>query len=463
MLDAKKGETCIMRVWVSSLVKSGTQKVTVDIFLIIVYMPLLLALCSWFSGHMLDVSLNGYTDTVERAEFTWENLSSGDFQSKYTAWLDSNIKPRGVMIHLYNTLRYNIFNLASCPLANNGDVLQNEYLWEKYCIGSDYDCSIVDNKEKMDTYVLELTEIQQKLLQHGKYLFVYIAPSKADWDSDYIPSKYVNMMGNESERLYDCFKSAIIQTDIAFMDCDELYSSLEYPAFYATGIHWSRTFEQKASEQIIEKLSKLTGNDYRKILLGDIKKSPEPFWRDSDMFDNQNLWNQRKQIYYEYAEIRQEDDFNKLRILMYGDSFGAGLAKDVLDRYPFEDIFYINYYNYVQTRYEEKTMLNRDWNNMDFAYYLDRSDVVVIEMTKPCIGQYSCGFTKALNAALDSYVEGTTLREHLSELNPSDEAVSWNTMDVLGLYGKEDGFVWAKKDSQIILDSECLNIEGGGG
>lgn len=443
------------------VVKLGRQTGVVIVFLTIICTPLCLTLGSRISGHTLDVSLNGYTDSAERVTFTWENLCSGDFQRECENWIDSNIKPRGIMVRCYNTLRYNLFNVASNPIADNGDVLENSYLLEKCCIGINYDYNISDNKRKMDAYVLELSELQQKLLQHGKILFVYIAPSKADWDDESIPPKYINMREDDSVRMYDYFKKSISATDIVVMDCDELYSSLEYPAFYSTGIHWSRTFEQQASARIIEELSELTGNKYRKILLGDVMESTEPFWRDSDVFDNLNLWNRRNEIYYEYAEIRDKNEFDKLRILLYGDSFGKGLVKDVLDRYPFEDIFYINYDNYIQTRYAETTMLNHDWNNLNFAYYLDRSDVVAIEMTKPCIGEYNCGFVKALNTALDSYVEGNTFQRHLTELDPSDETVLWNTTDVLGIYEKEDGFVWAQKDSQIILDAECIKNGGG--
>lgn len=433
----------------------------VIIFLAIVYIPLILAIGSWISGYTFDVPLNGYTDAIETTEFTWHNLCTGDFQNKYVNWLDANIKPRGVMIHLYNTLRYNLFNQALNPIADNGDVLEESYLQEKYCIGISNDYSISENKNNMDAYVLELKEIQQKLSQHGKYLFVYIAPSKADWDYANNPQKYIKMKGNNSVRMYDCFKTAISKTNIPFIDCDDLYPSLEYPAFYSTGIHWSRTFEQKASAKIIENLSELTGNKYRNILLGDVQRSTEPFWRDSDVFDNLNIWNQRNEIYYKYEELREQDDYCKLRMLMYGDSFGMGLAKDILDRYPLEDVYYVNYNNYIQTRNAEITMLNQDWNNMNFPYYLDRSDVVVIEMVKPCIGQYSCGFTKALNTALDSYVEGTTLQGHLTELNPSDKASAWNSEDVLGLYEKEDGFVWLQKNSQIMLDSKNIKNDGG--
>lgn len=431
-------------------------------FLAIIYIPLFLAVCSWVFGRSFDIPLNGYTDTAETADFTWKNLCSGEFQKKYVSWLDTNIKPRGVMIHLYNTLRYNLFNQALRPVADNGDILEQDYLSERYCIGVDYDYSIPDNKKKMDAYVGELKEIQQKLYKHGKYLFVYIAPNKVDWDYENIPLKYAKMKEENSVRMYDCFKTTISETDIVFMDCDELYSLLEYPAFYSTGIHWSRTFEQKASAQIIEKLSEMTGKKYRKILFGDVRESTLPFWRDSDVFDLMNIWNHRNETYYEYEVVKEQGDFDKLRILLYGDSFGMGLRKDVLDHYPFENVFYINRNNYIQTRYAKETVLNKDWNNLDFAYYLDRSDVVAIEMTKPGIGQYSYGFTAALNDALDSYVEGSTFQQHLIELNPSNETVSWDTEDVLGLYGKENGFVWAKKDSQIILDSERLKIEGGG-
>lgn len=53
------------------------------------------------------------------------------------------------------------------------------------------------------------------------------------------------------------------------------------------------------------------------------------------------------------------------------------------------------------------------------------------------------------------------MQGHLTELNPSDKASAWNSEDVLGLYEKEDGFVWLQKNSQIMLDSKNIKNDGG--
>lgn len=391
--------------------KFNKNKFIVVIFIVIIYVPIFLWTINKVTNWKADVVLNGYTAQVKKPEFSIDAYLDGSFQEQYGAWIEKNMPLKGIYTKNYSTLQYNLFRLGNYPIAINKDVLQDEYLFEKYCIGYGYNYGVVENQNSMMEYVQSLQEVKNKLNFFGKKMFIYLAPSKADWDEQNIQQKYKDMYSDDKIRAYDYFMYLIAQTDIDYYDCSKMYSQLEYPAFYSTGIHWSRTYEQMASKIVLEKISDLCEKNYPEILLGEVIQSNKPYWRDADVFDNLNIWNSINETYYEYEiEKTQEGTYDQVRMLLYGDSFGQGLKKDILDRYPDSELFYVNYYNYVQTRDEDIILINQDWSKMNFGYYLDNADVVVIEMTKPCIAQYGCGFVDALNDFLDEYNPNTYMK-----------------------------------------------------
>ena len=183
----------------------------------------------------------------------------------------------------------------------------------------------------MKSYIYQLESVQKKLEKYDKKLYIYIAPSKADFEYNDILNKYKKIQDQEIIKPVDFFEQEIRHTDLKYKVCKDEKDNLEYPAFYTTGIHWSRTFEQTISQQIVDELSKITGKNYRKIILGNVVESDKPYWRDADVYDLLNVWNNIKNTtYYEFEEEREEkESYDKMKILIQGDSFGQGLIHDI--------------------------------------------------------------------------------------------------------------------------------------
>ena len=427
------------------------KKICIYFFLFILYIPIILSVLSNVTKWSLDVSLNGYVKTNEKPDFTTESFLSGEYQTKYAQWFNSVLRPRGVLIKTYASINYNLFRLGNRPIGYNNDIFEMPYIEAELCLNEEYDFAYQENREGMRKFVEDLVSVQKKLNSIDKSIYVYIAPSKADFDFDNIPKKYLALSGVNSDRVVDCFRNYISQNNVPYMICADMKNELEYPAFYTTGIHWSRTFEQMASKKIIENLSDVLNKKYRNIFFSGVQSSTIPFWRDADVFDLLNVWNEINNIYYEYNVDREyPEEFDKMRFLIYGDSFGEGLRKDILGNYPYEEIYYINYNNYVLDNRGNVTNLDKSWDNFDFGYYLDHTDVVIIEMSEHLIKDKTLGFVERLNAFLDVYTSGIKEEQYMDELNAGIDT-AWNNEFLYGVFPRESDFAWLRPYSKVII------------
>lgn len=380
------------------------KKITISIFIFIIYIPIILGVMGKVIGKRLDAQLKGFTDSVSRPELTLDNYFDGSLQSGYSAWLETKVPLRGVYTKTYNSINYHLFNLGNRPIGEEGYIYEPAYLNTELGIGETYDYSLPENVAKMNNLVIRMDSINKKLLEKGKYLYVYIAPSKADLCPETMPKQYVNMAEEGAVNAVDLFREMIGKTEVPVLFCSDLANGLEYPAFYSTGIHWSRPYEQMTSKHIVEDLSEITGKEYRNISLKDIETSKKSFWRDTDVYDLLNVWDYPDVEYYQYkTEVDSEIPKNSLRLMMYADSFGEGLPKDIKGTIPEHKIHYINRCNYVVDADGNTKTLGNDWNNLDWQYFLDNSDVVVIEIVEPEIVRMTNGFVDYLDTYLDTY------------------------------------------------------------
>lgn len=385
--------------------KDTHKKALCASFFVVLFMPALLGILAvMFKKINFDVKLKGYTDAINRPNLTWESYASGDFQKDCASWFESKLKPRGIIIKTYSTIKYNLFNLGNEVIGKNDDIFQENYITTEYALGSMYDMANADSSAMVDEYVAVLAETCKKLETVGKTLYVYVGANKAEFDSENVPRKYRDLKPEDSINITEYFRAGLSQTAVPYKICSDLKTELVYPAYYPTGIHWSRTFEQTVSSQIITELSNITGKNYRDLILGNVRESKEPFWRDADVFNLLNVWNKLDCTYYEY-EIEKDnaDVYDKMRFLIAGDSFALGLRTDILATYPDEEVYIIQYDQYIQMPDGSRNEINHNWEELDMQYYLDNTDVIILGFTEPNIVRCSEGFIQYLDAFLDIY------------------------------------------------------------
>lgn len=434
------------------------KKVVIGVFISIILLPSILKIISNGWNLELDVPLLGFTDVIEEPVLTYESFQSGEYQTQYADWFEYSLLPRGEITRLYATIRYNAFNLGNRIIGENKNIFEYPYISVEYTLTSNYDMSVPESKNGVDEYITCLEEVQRKLNAFDKDLYIYIAANKADFNSYDVPQKYIDFSSEDSINIVDYLRDKLADSTLSYEFCADLKDELVYPAFYPTGIHWSRTFEQLASQSIIRNIAEQTGRNYRNLVLTDVKESDEPFERDADVFELLNVWNRLDGKFYEYSVMREDlEDYDKMRFLIWGDSFAQGLYNDILDTYPNDDIYCINYYFYVRDPDGEITNIDEDWSRLDLQRLLDNTDVVVLGCTENNIPTFSNGFVQYLNQFLDTYVPGKvdSIENYISVDSNYDD-INWDALH--GIWAREDDnvFLWTETMCEININKEFL-------
>lgn len=441
-------------------VKNTMKKLCMWIFLLIIFMPITLGQIKSHTDIKFDVSLRGYTNSVEKPNLSLDTFLDGTFQSGYGTWFEENMPLRGVLTKTYNTIRYNAFYLGNRPIGSNGSIYEPAYLYAELAIGA-YDYSIPENAEKLQDMVDHMNSVSNKLRQIDKYLYVYIAPSKADFCPEDMPDNYVALSEPGAVNVTDLFREKISTTTVPYMICSDMADELEYPAFYPTGIHWSRTYEQLASQKIINDLCALSGKIYRNIdIQGDAESRKIPFWRDSDVYNLLNVWVSPDIDYYQYTvKATESKSAEALKMLLVGDSFAEGLKKDIKENIKEDTIILVNRNQFVIDQTETRHSIDGNWDNFDWQSYLDRVDFVVIEITEPLITEYTYDFIDYLDSYLDGYVPRRTGVHYVAELDGNNEA-TWDLSSSIGVWDRQKGYAWIKPDCRIALSNKSISDNG---
>lgn len=247
--------------------------------------------------------------------------------------------------------------------------------------------------------------MRNKLEKYNIQLYIYIAPSKAYFDMNNIKDEYKFLHNSDSINSVTYYKKLLENTDLNYHFCRDMKDDLQYPAFYPTGIHWSRTFEQYNTSYTIKRLAEITNKKYRNIILKEVKKSNVPYWRDADVYELLNIWVNPSNIeYYEYETSFEElNKYDAMNFIIQGDSFGDGLRHDILDLNSTDNVYYINRDNYIIDLKDNAQFLNQQWASINLAEYLDKADVIILEATEPEITSYQFGFVDYMIAYLDKY------------------------------------------------------------
>ena len=376
-------------------------------FLLLIFLPgLVLVPASRITHKPLDVPLGGFTPDTGKAVLSPGTWLRGEFQEKLSTLVGEKIKPRGLMVKTYNTINFMLFHKAEQIVGKGYDLFEPEYINAELTLNAVDDFSLAENAEKMRAFAEQLVTLQEKLKAYGKTLVFYVAPSKANLYRDHIPDKYTAMSPGHVKAV-DCLRSELEKTDLNWLICADLAGEDGYPAFYPTGIHWARPFEQNCSVRLMEMIREATGTPYATFGLDFPEERETAFWRDDDVLNLANVFYRPRITYCEYTTYPMDGDGPRLRMLLQGDSFALGLWKDLLDNLPETEIYLVTNNYSITDRENQVTLLQGDWSKVDWNYYLDHTDVVAIEMAEPFLKHRTYGFTESLLAALDSYIPGT--------------------------------------------------------
>lgn len=442
--------------------KKFLKSLYVTLVLFVIFTPFILFYLQSIFNFKLDTQLIGFTPKINKPQkFTFNDFRVGKYQTDFSSWYVESLPLRGYIIKFYNTLRYNVFYLSRRIMGDNNCIHEKNYISAHLALDDKFDYSIENNKKKIKEFVSDLVELQEKLSKIDKTLYVFIPPSKVHFYPKSIPSKFYKIKNSNAISPLTIFKELVDKTNLNIRIASyDIKDKLKYPPFYSTGVHWSRTYEQIATNEMLDDLNKITNKQYRKLKLGRVKKSKNCFWRDCDVYNVLNIFNKNfDKKYFEYR-VRKEnlEKYDRMKFIVYGDSFSIGLIKDILRVYPDEkSILRINRASALVDYNDNVILLNNNFNNADFKQYLNSSDVIIIEMIEPEISNYTYGFVKHLLKILDNKLEYKEVdnNNQIKFLNNGQ-----NYESPFGLYPLEGNGVWTKKYAAININNKAIRKKG---
>ncbi len=366
------------------------------IFLCIIFTPMLLMGVSKLTDKGLDKKLKGEYSEVTPPVFKVSDFKSAQYQTSVGEWLHNSMPPRGIIITAYNQIRYSMFKEGNRPIGKSGYIFEDSYIWEHCCI-ENYDYSLDKNAAMMMEYVRKLAVISDELEKLDKHLIVLMGTSKADYFEEEIPEKYL-LMGNKSGvTAGECFDKYARQHDLAYLNCDEYLSSIDfdYPIYYKSGIHWARTVEQQIEAKLLDMINNEFGVSAGYLRLGEAISQNEPFDRDADVFELQNLFQNPNETYYIY-DVKLENPQKAVNIVFQGDSYINYFTADFVNYGYNGNIYRIFYGDYLMKNGEIVQILSGDFSLLDMEALINENDIFIIGYTKPSLCNYGYGYVDAL-------------------------------------------------------------------
>ena len=181
--------------------------------------------------------LNGWFKALEAPKFTWGSWFAGKFQADFDKSLETNIGLRSSFVRVHNQINFSLFNFAT---AKNVLVGKDGCLFEEGYITGYMGVHPVDsNAVKLKIAKAEF--VHRELEKRGKHLLIILAPGKASFYPEYIPSRY--LPENKKNSHYDLYSDYLKNSQLNYIDFNGYFKKLKgeapHPLYPKQGTHWS--------------------------------------------------------------------------------------------------------------------------------------------------------------------------------------------------------------------------------
>lgn len=373
------------------------------VFMLLIIFPGVLTLLHLVTGKELDRTLKGNFDSVEIPVFSAESFIGESFQKDFETYFHNSFTGRGYLITTYNQIRHSLF------VENPQSYISDSLIYEPYIKAhmgiNSYNHDDAKRFEETKNYVEKLQAISDWLEDRGKVLMVVTASGKASWFEDNIPKKYYLMPHGLNAA--DCLDELVSEKDILYLNSDRYLAEIDfqYPVFYKSSYHWSRTVEVEIEKKLLDIINTETSFSVETYDIESVIESATPFDRDADALDLMNLWIPTNETYYKY-DISVNTVPELTNICIQGDSFSSYIARDlianghngIVSRIDYDKVYYVDN--------EQVMLLGHDFSLLDIQKIIDENDIFIIVYTDYNLTSYSFGFVDALYNCLGGDATG---------------------------------------------------------
>ena len=352
--------------------------------------------------------LEGVAEKTKKLKLNNKTWFDCTFQDNYIRQFEENMPFRNWLIRLRNQLLYSLFsetNASKIVIGKEGYLYEKEYI-DTY-LGKNY-----IGEESMKMRLKQLEILQNVLESQGKDLLLVIAPGKASFYPEYLPSRFKKPKNCKTN--YDLFNKLINDYKINSIDFQKLFIEKKkispYPLFPKCGIHWSYYGMSLVSDSLIryiEQLRKINLPDLtiNKYITAEIPQNP-----DYDLGNLLNIIFKIKQptLYYPVYTYNSTDLHTKPKVLFIGDSFYWNLYYDSIPQRLFDNTQFWYYSNSI---YPQSFTSPLNVSQIDVKSEIGKQDIIIIMFTEFRLANIGYGFVDLANNALNI------------NCNPSDDIV----------------------------------------
>jgi hypothetical protein len=285
-----------------------------------------------------------------KEEFNKRNWFEGDFQKSYERWYEENIGLRNFLIRSFNQVDYSLFNTlhGDVVAGKKGYLFQQPYLDAH--IGKDFigEANITSRMERINY-------VTQQLALKGIHVMIVIAPTKADFFSEYVPSFYSRHKTDSTN--YECWREKLAASTIPYIDFNDYFlkakDTSRYALFPKNGIHWSYYGMYLVADSLLKLMREKTGIDLKKLNCEGIEMGSDLNTTDYDLARLANLLFDLKNVEMPYPVMTVEDNQSKKKpnVLVIGDSFYWNIYNTDIPGKIFNgpNFWYYNYQAYTDS------------------------------------------------------------------------------------------------------------------
>jgi hypothetical protein len=346
--------------------------------------------------------LKGAYGEVKKPELTSESFFGGRFQDPFQSFHEQDLNLHNTLIRVRNQIDYSVFNH---PHAFNIVIGKDNVLYQDFYIDA------IQGKDfigipRVDSLARAYASVQKKFRERGIEFFLVIAPGKASFMPEYLPSSV--KIDPKVYTNYESFVSELKENKAFYLDFRkwfiEMKGTAKYPLFPRTGTHWSgysMTLVADSLKKVMEQRKNIVMPKV-KVKEGELTDRALRF-TDSDIGDAMNLiWPIKPyKMYYPVVEFEEVADTSKPSVLMIGDSFNQSF----ISFYPYFDKLFSNdsrfwFYNRLITYPEGVAGFSRNPHEYEVTPEILKRDYIIVLSTEQNLKDFCFGFLKDADNAL---------------------------------------------------------------
>ncbi len=435
------------RLCICYLDKKKMKRIIYSFLIGLLFVPFLYENCEFIEFK----PLAGVYSTTAQPDFKIKEWFEGNYQANYEKYIEHNVGLRNFFVRVKNQFDYSLFNISNAAkviVGKDGYLFEQNYI-DAY-LGTDFagEAAISDKVRK-------IKNVQSALKKKNIDLIVALAPGKASFYPEYIPSQY-NLQKKKSMN-YDWILKRSYDAGINVIDLAGYLLSMkqneQYPLMPKTGIHWSYYGMTFCADTLIKYMENLRQIKMPRLEWSELEVSEIPRDPDNDLGDLMNLlWDiSFPPLAYPKIYFTTEGKV-KPKVLVVGDSYywnlqNAGIIENVFAN---QDFWYYNYEIYSNRQKQQQTV-----NDIDFRAEVEKNDFIILLTTDAGTANVGYGF---IDKAYEIYASKNDSPKDTVAINRNIQRIKSDPAWMEAIR-KKAGEKNISIEDMIIIDAEWLTEE----